>query len=96
LILNKVMDTIGRDIIQPAGAKITTHYWILVASKDYLRRGLTGGFIQANHGNATSLRQMHAGDWVIFYSQRAGYDKPEKLQRFTAIGKIADENVYPG
>jgi len=94
LILNKVMDTIGRDIIQPAGAKITTHYWIIVASKDHLQRGLAGGFIQANHGKAASLRRMHAGDWVIFYSPRAEYDKPEKLQCFTAIGKIADENVY--
>ena len=37
---------------------------------------------------------MRAGDWVIFYSPRKEYDKPEKLQCFTAIGKIADENIY--
>ena len=67
---------------------------MIVAAKDHLQRGLAGGFIQANHGKATSLRRMHAGDWVIFYSPRAEYDKPEKLQCFTAIGRIADENVY--
>ena len=67
---------------------------MIVASKDHLQRGLAGGFIQANHGKATSLRRMHAGDWVIFYSPRVEYDKPEKLQCFTAIGKIADGNVY--
>jgi len=69
-------------------------YWIIVASKDHVQRGLDGGFIQANHGKATSLKRMHVGDWVIFYSPRVEYNKPEKLQAFTAIGKIADENIY--
>jgi len=69
-------------------------YWIIVASKDHLQRGLAGGFIQANHGKAAPLKRMHAGDWVIFYSPKLEYDKPEKLQCFTAIGNIADENVY--
>ena len=94
MILTQVRDKICRDIIQPTGAKIITHYWIIVASKDHLQRGLAGGFIQGNHGKATSLRRMHPGDWVIFYSPRVEYDKPEKLQCFTAIGKIADKNVY--
>ena len=69
-------------------------YWIIVASKDHIQRGLAGGFIQANHGKAAPLKRMHAGDWVIFYSPKLEYDKPEKLQCFTAIGKIADENIY--
>jgi hypothetical protein len=69
-------------------------FWIIVASKDHLQRGLAGGFIQANHGKAAPLKRMHTGDWVIFYSPKLEYDKPEKLQCFTAIGKIADETVY--
>jgi len=73
---------------------MTTRYWIIVASKDHLQRGRAGGFIQANHGKATSLKRMHAGDWVIFYSPKLEYDKPEKLQSFTAICKISDENIY--
>ena len=69
-------------------------FWIIVASKDHLQRGLAGGFIQANHGKAAPLKRMQAGDWVIFYSPKLEYDKPEKLQCFTAIGKVADENIY--
>jgi hypothetical protein len=69
-------------------------FWVIVASKDHLQRGLAGGFIQANHGKAAPLRRMHAGDWVIFYSPKLEYDKPEKLQCFTAIGKVTDENIY--
>jgi len=69
-------------------------YWIIFASKDHLQRGLAGGFIQANHGKAAPLKRMQAGDWVIFYSPKLEYDKPEKLQCFTAIGNVADENIY--
>ncbi len=69
-------------------------YWIIVVSKDHLQRGVKGGFIQANHGKAAPLKRMHAGDWVIFYSPKLEYDKPEKLQCFTAICKIVDENIY--
>jgi hypothetical protein len=69
-------------------------YWIIVASKDHLQRGLAGGFIQANHGKAAPLKRMHAGDWVIFYSPKLEYEKPGKLQCFTAIGRLIDENIY--
>ena len=69
-------------------------FWIIVASKDHIQRGLAGEFIQANHGKAAPLKRMHAGDWVIFYSPKLEYDKPEKLQCFTAICKITDENIY--
>ena len=37
---------------------------------------------------------MHAGDWVIVYSPELEYDKPQKLQCFTAIGRITDEHIY--
>ena len=70
------------------------HTWIIVASKDHLQRGIQGGFIQANHGKAAPLKRMHAGDWVIFYSPKLEFDKPQKLQCFTAICKIVDENIY--
>ena len=69
-------------------------YWIIVASKDHLQLGIAGGFIQANHGKAASLKRMHAGNWVIFYSPKVEFEKTERLQCFTAICKITDENIY--
>jgi EVE domain len=69
-------------------------YWIIVASKDHVQRGLAGGFIQANHGKATPLKRMQAGDWVIFYSPKLEYGKPEKCQCFTAIVKVVEDEVY--
>ena len=69
-------------------------YWIIVASKDHVQRGLAGGFIQANHGKPAPLRRMQTGDWVIFYSPKLEYDKPEKCQCFTAIVRVVDDEVY--
>jgi len=69
-------------------------YWIIVASKDHVQRGLAGGFIQANHGKAAPLKRMQAGDWVLFYSPKLEYEKPDKLQCFTAIVRVVDEEVY--
>jgi hypothetical protein len=69
-------------------------YWIVVASKDHLQRGIAGGFIQANHGKAAPLKRMQPGDWVLFYSPKVEYDRPEKLQRFTAICRVADDEIY--
>ena len=69
-------------------------YWIIVASKDHLQRGLEGGFIQANHGKAAPLKRMKPGDWVVFYSPKLEYEKPEKYQHFTAIAQIADDRIY--
>jgi len=69
-------------------------YWIIVASKDHLQRGVAGGFIQANHGKAAPLKRMHQGDFVIFYSPKVEFEKPEKLQCFTAICELVDKDIY--
>ena len=68
-------------------------YWIIVASKDHVQRGRAGGFIQANHGKAAPLKRMQAGDWVLFYSPKLEYGKPEKCQCFTAIVRVVGEEI---
>jgi hypothetical protein len=68
-------------------------YWIIVASKDHVQRGLAGGFIQANHGKAAPLKRMQTGDWVIFYSPKLEFGKTEKCQCFTAIVRVVSEDV---
>jgi hypothetical protein len=69
-------------------------YWIVVVSKDHITRGVAGGFIQANHGKAGPLKKMSAGDGVICYSSKQTYSGNEPLQAFTAIGRVADDQVY--
>jgi EVE domain-containing protein len=69
-------------------------YWITVVSKDHIKRGVAGGFMQANHGKPGALKRVHVNDWVIFYSPKVTYQGDEKLQAFTAIGQVTGEDVY--
>ena len=69
-------------------------YWIILVSKDHISRGIAGGFVQANHGKQAPLRRMAAGDWVIIYSPKPTMNGTEPLQAFTAIGQLADDEVY--
>lgn len=69
-------------------------YWCIVASKDHVKTGLQEGIAQACHGKAAPLRRMRPGDYVVFYSGKTYFGKPDKCQAFTAVGMIADEEVY--
>lgn len=66
----------------------------MVASKDHVERGVRDGFMQANHGKAAPLKRMQAGDLVVFYSSKLKIDAPEKCQKFTAVGRLADEDLF--
>jgi hypothetical protein len=74
---------------------MNTKYWLIVASKNHVQRGVSAGFAQANHGKASPLRRMSRGDWVIFYSPKQEFEGNEKCQAFTAIGKVVGDVVYP-
>ncbi|MSP13433.1 MAG: EVE domain-containing protein [Chloroflexi bacterium] len=69
-------------------------YWIVVASRDHVQRGVVGGFAQANHGKSSPLLRMHPGDWLIYYSSKITMGKSDTCQNFTAIGKLKDDPVY--
>jgi len=69
-------------------------YWITVVSKDHIKRGVAGGFMQANHGKPGALKKLHVNDWVIFYSPTVTYEGEEKLQAFTAIGQVTGTDIY--
>ncbi|QOS79284.1 EVE domain-containing protein [Paenibacillus sp. JNUCC31] len=69
-------------------------YWIGVVSASHVEKGVEGGFAQLCHGKAASLRKMNAGDWLIYYSPRTSLQGGKVLQAFTAIGRVADNQVY--
>jgi hypothetical protein len=71
-----------------------TKHWIVVASAEHVRRGLAGGFMQAGHGKEAPLRRMKQGDGIVCYSPTETLGGKGRLQAFTAIGLIKDDNVY--
>lgn len=69
-------------------------FWIGVASKDHVCKGVEGSFSQVCHGKAQPLKRMSKGDWIVYYSHVNQFGGDEKVQAFTAIGKVLDDNVY--
>lgn len=69
-------------------------FWINTVSRNYVRRGVEGGFTQANHGKPQGLKRLKAGDWIAFYSPKKEFEGKEPLQAFTAIGQVTDDELY--
>ena len=69
-------------------------YWINTVSRNHVMRGVEGGFTQANHGKPQKLKRLKADDWIVFYSPKKEFEGKELLQAFTAIGRIADDDLY--
>jgi predicted RNA-binding protein len=68
--------------------------WVNTISRDHVRVGVAGGFTQAGHGKSSGLSRLSAGDWIVFYSPKTSLKGGEALQAFTAIGRIADDDLY--
>lgn len=71
-----------------------TRYWMIVASKDHVKSGVEAGFAQACHGKVTPLKRMRKGDFIIYYSGKQTMGKTDACQQFTAVGKVADDDIY--
>ncbi len=69
-------------------------YYIIVASKDHVAKGVEGGFAQAGHGKKSSLAKMAKGDWVIYYSGKESLKGGKPYQKFSAIGRVKDDEPY--
>ncbi len=69
-------------------------FWIGVVSENHVKIGVKGGFCQVCHGKGTPLRRMNKGDYLLYYSPKIDLDSEEKLQAFTAVGKMKDNNIY--
>jgi hypothetical protein len=71
-------------------------HWMGVVSRAHVERGVAGGFAQLCHGKERPLRRMQAGDWLIYYSPTLEF-RPQaaRLQAFTALGQVVDDDVYP-
>ena len=69
-------------------------FWIGVVSREHVRLGVKGGFIQLGHGKKAPLQRLHAGDVLVMYSPRTAYPDGEPLQAFTAMGVVSTGKVY--
>jgi predicted RNA-binding protein len=71
-----------------------TRYWLGVASRDHVMKGINGGFAQLCHGKEAPLKKMSTGDWILYYSSKVSFKESTLHQKFTALGKVTDDNVF--
>jgi len=68
--------------------------WLGVVSRDHARRGVALGIAQIGHGKKAGLARMRAGDGLVYYSPRETQADTASLRAFTAIGRIADDELW--
>ena len=69
-------------------------YWLGVVCRDHVRRGRSLGIAQLGHGKRTGLARLAAGDQLVYYSPRTSLLDGEPLQAFTAIGEVAEDEIW--
>ncbi|MGB8468319.1 MAG: EVE domain-containing protein [Candidatus Babeliales bacterium] len=69
-------------------------YWIAVASREHVLRGIAGGFMQVCHGKQAPLKRMSPEDWIIYYSPTDLFGSKALLRTFTAIGRVKADMPY--
>ena len=68
--------------------------WLGVVSAEHVARGLAGGYMQVNHGKLAPLRRIKPGDLVAYYSPSTAFGGKDKLQSFTAVGRVKPGEPY--
>jgi len=68
--------------------------WLGVVSAEHVRRGVELGIAQIGHGKRSGLARMHVGDTLIYYSPRERLRDGPPVKAFTAVGTIADEEIW--
>ena len=69
-------------------------YWIVTVSKEHVLNGKEWKIMQACHGKKAPLKRISKDDYVIFYSSKFKMNDKRPYQKFTAIAKAVDYEVY--
>ena len=65
-------------------------YWIGVAAKDHVDKGVAGGFCMFAHGKHSAVQRLNPADLFCYYAPMTGMGAGEVVRAFTAIGEILD------
>jgi hypothetical protein len=72
----------------------TVKFWIGVACKEHVENGVKLGICQFCHGKSSPAKRLARGDFVIYYSSKITMNGSEPYQKFTAIGKVMDDEPH--
>ena len=69
-------------------------FWIGVAARAHVERGVAGGFCMFSHGRHAAVKRVRPGEWVAYYSPRMQMNGGEPVRAFTAIGRVREGEPY--
>ena len=69
-------------------------YWIAVVSKDHVENGIDLEIMQVCHGKKAPLKRIKKGDYILFYSSKRVLGDKIPYQKFTAIARAIDDEIY--
>jgi hypothetical protein len=72
----------------------TVKFWIGVACKEHVENGVKLGICQFCHGKSAPAKRLSRGDFVIYYSSKLTMEDRNLYQKFTALGKVIDDEPY--
>ena len=73
-----------------------SHNPVIVASRDHARRGVSAGFVMANHGKrAPLLKPCTCGDGIMIHSPTTTYPDGDRLRAITIVGTVTGADVEP-
>ncbi len=70
-------------------------HWVIVVSREHARRGVTGGFVMANHGKRAPLTRMARGDGILVYSPTTTYPRGDPVRAVTVVGQVTGDEPEP-
>ncbi len=73
---------------------IVTKYWLGVVQRAHVMIGVELGIAQTNHGAKAGVARMQPGDGFAYYSPKTSYPDGDPLREFTAIGRIAEGDIW--
>ncbi|CEG57936.1 EVE domain-containing protein [Legionella fallonii] len=68
--------------------------WLAVASAEHVRHGRQLGIMQVCHGQLAPLRRLKSGDYITYYSPTITFRGKDKIQSFTALGRVKYGEPY--
>ena len=71
-----------------------SRFWVGVASKEHVEKGVKLNICQFCHGKSSQARRLSKNNFVIYYSSKYSMDRPKLYQKFTAIGIVDDNSPY--
>lgn len=69
-------------------------FWIGIAARDHVMKGVAGGFAQLGHGREAAVRRLHKDDWLVYYAPRTALKGGKVVQGFVALGQVRSAEPY--